>query len=172
MEVDFEEIEVYCIKSNLAFAKRLNLSVQIIEGKKFKQDLKYDIKVMEKWMNVYKTALIHGEGSLIDYDTPKGFPSRRKRRFLVVYLGQNNDTNRQVFSVSSSYDPNPLNLNDPNFTELEEVSVLALEGSMDGIWDWDVKTGRLYLSESWGRMLGYESREDDLNTWLNNSKSL
>lgn len=38
---------------------------------------------------------------------------------------------------------------------------LAIEGSQDGIWDWDVGKDRLYLSKLWKQMLGYE--EDELD---------
>jgi PAS domain S-box-containing protein len=38
---------------------------------------------------------------------------------------------------------------------------LAVEGTMDGIWDWDLKGGRVYWSARWMEMLGYEANELD-----------
>lgn len=50
-----------------------------------------------------------------------------------------------------------------------ERYALAMYGSTDGIWDWDLKTGKVYYSEAWARMLGYEPRELSAlpSTWLN-----
>jgi len=43
----------------------------------------------------------------------------------------------------------------------EERLRLALEGSRDGIWDWDLVTGTIFRSQAWFTMLGY-AQEDDL----------
>lgn len=41
----------------------------------------------------------------------------------------------------------------------EERWELAVTGSNDGIWDWDIRSGQLYLSDRWKQMLGYRSDE-------------
>jgi diguanylate cyclase (GGDEF)-like protein/PAS domain S-box-containing protein len=43
----------------------------------------------------------------------------------------------------------------------EQRYALAVRGANDGIWDWDVVAGTLYLSPRWKEMLGYA--EDDLD---------
>jgi diguanylate cyclase (GGDEF)-like protein/PAS domain S-box-containing protein len=43
--------------------------------------------------------------------------------------------------------------------ESEERYKLAVDGANDGIWDWDLRTGALWLAPRWGQILGYEPRE-------------
>ncbi len=36
---------------------------------------------------------------------------------------------------------------------------LAIEGTNDSVWDWDIETGQVYHDKRWARMLGYEPGE-------------
>lgn len=49
----------------------------------------------------------------------------------------------------------------------EERYAAALRGSQDGMWDWDLASGRVQLSPRWKSMLGFEAHElaDDLQGW-------
>lgn len=51
--------------------------------------------------------------------------------------------------------------------ESEERLRLALEGSQDGLWDWDATTGRNIVDERWCAMLGYTKAEirEDIEQW-------
>jgi diguanylate cyclase (GGDEF)-like protein/PAS domain S-box-containing protein len=43
--------------------------------------------------------------------------------------------------------------------QTQERYALAVRGANDGIWDWDLTTGRLYFSERWKAILGHDGGE-------------
>ena len=54
-----------------------------------------------------------------------------------------------------------LETSDERVRESEERLRLALEGSNNGFWDWNLETGIFYYSPSWYRLLGYTEGEMD-----------
>jgi diguanylate cyclase (GGDEF)-like protein/PAS domain S-box-containing protein len=52
--------------------------------------------------------------------------------------------------------------------ESEERYALAMQAAHDGIWDWNLRTNKIYYSPRWKTMLGYEEAEigDDPKEWL------
>ncbi|RZM82908.1 PAS domain S-box protein [Leptolyngbya iicbica] len=54
-----------------------------------------------------------------------------------------------------------------NLAESEQRLQLALEASGDGLWDWNITTGELFLSDRWGAMLGFAPGEltPNVTTW-------
>ncbi|MCC6487205.1 MAG: PAS domain-containing protein, partial [Candidatus Hydrogenedentes bacterium] len=50
----------------------------------------------------------------------------------------------------------------------EERFAAAVDGANDGLWDWDLLKGTIYLAPRWKSMLGYEEGEvgNDPNGWL------
>ncbi|MBA7694705.1 hypothetical protein ES703_103318 [subsurface metagenome] len=47
--------------------------------------------------------------------------------------------------------------------ESEERMRLAMEGTEQGIWDWDMVSGKIFLNDDWPRVLGYEPGEIDFD---------
>jgi diguanylate cyclase (GGDEF)-like protein/PAS domain S-box-containing protein len=61
-----------------------------------------------------------------------------------------------------------LRLQETALREREERYVLAARGADDGIWDWDLRTNKIYFSPRWKSMLGFDEDEitDDPEEWL------
>lgn len=77
---------------------------------------------------------------------------------------------RPLDDVSGKYSGYVLILND--ITELESARErfdLAINGSRDGLWDWNLLTNEIYFSPRWKTMLGYTDDElpNVLETWSN-----
>jgi diguanylate cyclase (GGDEF)-like protein/PAS domain S-box-containing protein len=51
--------------------------------------------------------------------------------------------------------------------ESEERYALAVQGANDGVWDWDMRSGKVYYSDRWKAILGYAPDEigDQLSEW-------
>ena len=49
----------------------------------------------------------------------------------------------------------------------EERWAFALENANQGVWDWDIKNNKMFYSDAWKTMLGYEPHEirNDLTEW-------
>ena len=53
--------------------------------------------------------------------------------------------------------------------ELSQRYKLAIDGSNDGLWDWNIETGEVYFSKRWKEMLGFkdDELESKLDNWTN-----
>jgi len=62
---------------------------------------------------------------------------------------------------------NVIRKNERELRELNKQYSLAIEGTSDGLWDWNLEEGTIYFSPRWKEMLGY--RDDELvntvETW-------
>jgi PAS domain S-box-containing protein len=67
--------------------------------------------------------------------------------------------NRPVHFVSQIEDITDRKLVEAAYKESEERWQFALEGSGDGIWDWNVQTGEVFYSNQCKAMLGFEPGE-------------
>lgn len=71
--------------------------------------------------------------------------------------------NEQEVVLSVSTDISERKKAEKEFMNIQEQYKLAVQGSNDGIWDWDIKNNTLFLSEKWKEMMGYKDIELENN---------
>jgi len=71
--------------------------------------------------------------------------------------------------LNFSYNSFIRNINNINkkVYDLKERYELAMTGSNDGLWDWNIQNGTIYLSDLWKNMIGFQSDKDStIKKWF------
>ena len=66
--------------------------------------------------------------------------------------------------MATYFDITTLKLTEEALRSSEERYVLAVRGSSDGLWDWDVESDRIYVSPRFREIMGIEQEADYLTT--------
>jgi len=77
------------------------------------------------------------------------------------------ETNRLVYSINTMIDV--IKRSRDEIAVEKERFQLAVEGTKDGLWDWDVTANSVYFSPQWKAMLGFN--EDEITNSLDEWKS-
>ena len=115
----------------------------------------------------YVQQLLNGEISF--YQMEKRYFHKQGRLVWILLSASltRDHKNAPLYFISQIQDISDRKATEAALRESEERLQLALEGSGDGLWDWNVTTGDVYYSPRWMEMLGYEPDElpGDLSTW-------
>lgn len=90
----------------------------------------------------------------------------RHHRFVDVRTVTSHWEGRPA-SLISLWDNTERRLSEEAVREHRERLALVIEGSNDGIWDWNVQTGEVYFSHRWKSMLGFADHEirNEFDSW-------
>ena len=82
-----------------------------------------------------------------------------EKRYFLVYFQELSHDEHDRYLVSFV-----------DITELEKLNErvdIAIKGTRDGLWDWNIATNKVYFSPRWKGMLGYKDEElsYDFDTW-------
>ena len=134
-------------EGNQALLERLNQGLNII-----KLNGQYDT-IYQKWFGSL-------EGRHVDWQVVKKIGSMAALLMLVVIIW-NIVLNRQV-RIKTAHLADEIKQREKNAKALqvsEERYALAVSGSNEGIWDWDIVTNANYFSPRFCGLLGYEPGE-------------
>ncbi len=78
------------------------------------------------------------------------------------------DTGRITHYIGLQSDVTERHESQRKLRESEQRYALAVRGSTDGLWDWDLQTDRVYFSPRWKQMLGYAEDQigEDPDEWF------
>ncbi len=102
----------------------------------------------------------------------------RPLRYLVKLAKDDDPQAIETYVPSTFYEVNVLQeyMVKANITKEQSIKRLqdseqrwlfAVEASRNGVWDWDITTGEVYMSDRWKEMIGYEPHElkGEYQTW-------
>jgi diguanylate cyclase (GGDEF)-like protein/PAS domain S-box-containing protein len=96
-------------------------------------------------------------------------PAQRDLRWVICNAYPERDERGAMHHVVVCFtDCTALKYTEQSLHKSEERMRLALQGSTDAPWDWDLVTGELYYSARWWEMLGYVPGEHaaDVQAWV------
>ncbi|HPE56052.1 MAG TPA: PAS domain S-box protein [Bacteroidales bacterium] len=152
------------IYTNAAFQKSSGYSEEELLKMNF-----WDFAAPEHWEKIKEIGLSRQEGkkTVSSYET-KVFTKNKEERWVYIQ-GTTITINGKPAGLISAIDNTEQYKIMKALQESEARWKFALEGAGDGVWDWNIKTDKVYYSPQWKKMLGYEVDEisDNLYEWEN-----
>lgn len=149
--------------ANPAAARMLGWAVEDLIGRSMHQ-------VLQRAPNnkSIQHSQFHPDGAIHHIDSDE-FQRRDGTKFPVEYTSTP-ITNHQdvVGTVVVFQDITQRKSQEEALRESEERYALAAQGTNDGIWDWNLKTGKIYFSPRWKSILGYaeDALPNTLDMWF------
>jgi len=148
LDEEGKPIDYIFLEVNEAFETQTGLKAPSILGK----------RVTEVIPGIERTPFIEVYGSVVQTGIPlidfEQFSEPLQRHYLIsaYKLGKNQ-------FVTIFQDISTRKRAEEELEKSREQFMLAVNGSRDGIWDWDLRDNSLYLSSRWKEMIGYGDAE-------------
>lgn len=116
------------------------------ERKQVKKDFNKKLNQKNHYINIFSIKTKSGELKELEFRA-----NLLEDNFLLI----------NVVDVSEKI------LREKEIKEIKKRLEIAVEAADIGIWDWNLKTGRVYYNEKWAEMIGYQHSElkNHISTW-------
>jgi diguanylate cyclase (GGDEF)-like protein/PAS domain S-box-containing protein len=149
----FKDAESRFTRTNRAFARYVGLPEDRIAGRTdadiFASEHADQAKADER--RVLETRI-----PLLNVEEKETWPDGRETWVSSSKVPLLDGDGRVVGTFGISLDITERKRAEASLRESEERYALAVRGANDGIWDWDLTTGRIYYSPRWKAMLGWD----------------
>ena len=149
----FKDLKSRFTRTNRAFARYVGLAREHIEGKTdadiFAREHADQAKADER--RILETGV-----PLQNVEEKETWPDGRETWVSTSKAPLLDGDGRVVGTFGISLDITERKRAEAALRQSEERYALAVRGANDGIWDWDLQTGRIYYSPRWKAMLGWD----------------
>ncbi len=149
----FKDLESRFTRANRAFARYVGLRQEQIEGRTdadiFSREHADQAKADER--RILETGV-----PLQNVEEKETWPDGRETWVSTSKVPLLDADGRVVGTFGISLDITERKRAEAALRQSEERYALAVRGANDGIWDWDLQTGRIYYSPRWKAMLGWD----------------
>ena len=161
---DQEGNKIYSNESERKFLYELNSKGALINDSDF-----YDSSILAL-SRAEDAEVFKSEKSLLNKESVFQLPNGEKKWYLINKIPLRSEQSKVTGILGISYDITHQKLFQLELQNAQEQFQLAIEGSNDGIWDWDLITNSTFFSSRWKSQLGYE--DDELENSYDTFRSL
>jgi len=107
-------------------------------------------------------------GEQIEYERMYTYADGSEHWYEILYLPVKDENNKVINLIMKFHDITKRKLRELQLQDFQEQRFkFAIEGSNDGVWDWNIANNEVYFSERWKKMLGYEENEikNEFTAW-------
>jgi PAS domain S-box-containing protein len=157
-----KDLDLRVVVTNQAFADVAgHSSVDTMIGKTDAEifGVPADVEPIRSYMQDDRYAQTLSPGQYIQKEEPVMGPDGHVQTVLTKKYPVFGDSGELIGTGNISVDITERKEMQRELEERNEQFALAIAGTNDGIWDWNLKTGELYLSPRWKQIIGYGADE-------------